>query len=84
MTSEEEKFCVEKPEQKQTEEHENKRVMISLAVLLGLTVLVGGLLDFFFAGVSLGFHLTIDKCSSNVKRRFVLCCRFFLLLHTLV
>ena len=34
MTSEEEKFCVEKPEEKK-EEHESKRVMIFLAVLLG-------------------------------------------------
>ena len=56
MTSEEDKTCAEKPEQKEAEEHENKRVMIFFAVLLGLTILIGGLLDFFFAGVPLGFN----------------------------
>ncbi len=59
MTSEEDKFCVEKPEQKEAEEHESKRVIISFAVLLGLTVLIGGLLDYLFAGVPLGFNLPI-------------------------
>ncbi len=65
MSSEEGKFCVEKPEQKKTAEHESKRVMISFAILLGLTVLIGGLLDLFFAGVPLGFKIPII----NVKRR---------------
>ena len=59
MTSDEDKFCVEKPEQKDKEEHESKRVIISFAILLGLTVLIGGLLDYLFAGVPLGFNLPI-------------------------
>lgn len=59
MTSDEDKFCVEKPEQKDAEKHESKRVIISFAVLLGLTVLIGGLLDYLFAGVPLGFSLPI-------------------------
>jgi Cd2+/Zn2+-exporting ATPase len=59
MTSEEGKFCVEKPEQKEIEEHESKRVIISFAILLGLTVLIGGLLDYLFSGVPLGFNLPI-------------------------
>jgi Cd2+/Zn2+-exporting ATPase len=57
MTSEEDKFCIEKPDKKEAEEGKNKRVMISFAILLGLTVLIGGLLDYFFAGVPLGFNL---------------------------
>ena len=60
MSSEEEgKFCVEKPERKDAEEHESKRVIISFAVLLGLTVLIGGLFDYLFAGVPLGFNIPI-------------------------
>ena len=59
MISEEDKFCVEKPDQKKTEEHESKRVIISFAILLGLTVLIGGLLDYLFSGVPLGFNLPI-------------------------
>jgi Cd2+/Zn2+-exporting ATPase len=67
MTSEEEKFCVEKPEQKQTEEHENKRVLTYLAVLLGVTILVGGLLDFFFRGVSLGFTIPLINVKATLS-----------------
>jgi len=66
MTSEEDKFCIEKPEKKKSIELENKRILIFFAVLLGLTVLVGGLLDYFFAGVPLGFNIPI----SNIKATF--------------
>ena len=59
MTSDEGKFCVEKPEQKDVDVHESKRVIISFAILLGLTVLIGGLLDYLFSGVPLGFNLPI-------------------------
>ena len=67
MTTEEEKICLEKPGQKEAEEHENKRVMIFFAILLGLTVLVGGLLDFFFAGVPLNFTLPIINVRATLS-----------------
>jgi Cd2+/Zn2+-exporting ATPase len=67
MTSEENKFCVEKPEEKETKENQNKRVMISLAILLGLTVLIGGLLDYFFAGVPLGFNFPIISVKATIS-----------------
>ena len=66
MTSEEDKFCVEKPEQKKAEEHESKNVIISFAIFLGLTVLIGGLLDYFFAGVRLGFNLPIINAPATL------------------
>ena len=60
------KTCVEKPEQKESAGHQNKRVMIALVVLLGLTILVGGLLDLFFKGVPLGFTIPV----LNMKATF--------------
>ena len=66
MTSEEDKICLEKPEQK-AEEHENRRVMIFFAVLLGLTVLIGGLLDYLFAGVPLGFTIPIINVRATLS-----------------
>ncbi len=62
-----EKTCIEKPKQKETAEHGKKRVMISFAVLLGLTVVIGGLLDFFFAGVSLGFIIPIINVKATLS-----------------
>ena len=67
MTSEEDKTCIEKPEQKKTLDHENKRVMISLAILLGLTVLIGGLLEFFLAGVPLGFKIPVINVQATIS-----------------
>jgi Cd2+/Zn2+-exporting ATPase len=69
MTSEEDKICLEKPEQK-AEEHENKHVMIFFAILLGLTVLIGGLLDFFFAGVPLGFTIPLINVRATLSTIF--------------
>ena len=48
------------------EEHKSKRVMISFAILLGLTVLIGGLLDFLFAGVPLGFNIPIINVQATL------------------
>src|SRR5271157_3845311 len=67
MTSDEDKICLEKPKQKEAEEHENKRVLISFAILLGLTVLIGGLLDYLFAGVPLGFNIPIIKVPATLS-----------------
>ncbi|MGA3290452.1 MAG: cation-translocating P-type ATPase [Candidatus Bathyarchaeia archaeon] len=67
MTTEEEKICLEKPVQKQAEEHENKHVMIFFAILLGLTVLIGGLLDYLYSGVSLGFIIPIINVRATLS-----------------
>jgi Zn2+/Cd2+-exporting ATPase len=57
MTSEE-KSCKEKQETAQ-EEFEDKRVMITFAIVLGLTILVTGLLDLLLKGISLGFVIPV-------------------------
>ena len=62
-----EKTCKEKPKQKEPEEPENKRVMISFAVLLGATVAIGGLLDFLFAGVPLGFSIPVINVPATLS-----------------
>ena len=66
MTTEEEKICLEKPVQK-PEEHENKNVFIFFAILLGVTVLIGSLLNFFFAGVPLHFTIPIINVRATVS-----------------
>jgi len=67
MTTDQEKICVEKPVQKQTEEHENKNIFIFFAILLGLTALIGGLLDLFFAGVPLHFTIPIINLQATLS-----------------
>lgn len=62
-----EKSRKEKPQEKELEEHENKRVMISFAVMLGATVAIGGLLDFFLAGVPLGFSIPIINVPATLS-----------------
>jgi len=66
MTSDEDKFCVENAEQKRAEGHQKNRLMIIFAILLGLTVLIGGLLDYLFAGVSLGFKIPIINVQATL------------------
>ncbi len=81
MTTEEKKICLEKPVQK-PEEHENKNVFIFFAILLGVTVLIGGLLNFFFAGVPLHFTIPIINVRATVEHDFVLCvCSFCFHVH---
>ncbi len=65
MTSEE-NFCVEAPEKKE-EPQENKRVMVTFAVLLGLTITIGGLLDFFFSGVPLKFTIPLVNVKASLS-----------------
>ncbi len=65
MTSED-KTCVEKPEQKE-EQPENKRVMVTFAVLLGLTITIGGLLDLFFSGVPLNFTIPLVNVKATLS-----------------
>jgi Cd2+/Zn2+-exporting ATPase len=65
MTSEEEKTCIEKAGQ--PAEHESKNVKIFLAVLLGLTALIGSLLDFFFAGIPLPFIIPVINVHATLS-----------------
>ncbi len=50
--------CKEKPEKEKAGE-ENKRLLVGFAVWLGITILVGGLLDLFAKGLQLGFSMPI-------------------------
>ena len=59
-----EKSCQEKPKLKEMETHENKRVLVLLAVALGLTMVVGGVLYFFFGGLPFGFVVPFVNLAS--------------------
>jgi Cd2+/Zn2+-exporting ATPase len=60
--------CEEKPEQAaKTEERTEKKVLIILAVTLGLTILVGGLLTLFANGVPLGFIIPLLNVSATLS-----------------
>jgi Zn2+/Cd2+-exporting ATPase len=67
MNSEEEKSCKEKSSAAQ-EEHEDTRVMVVLAITLGLTILVAGMLDLFAKGVPLGFSLPVLNESATISK----------------
>ena len=67
MSSDDNKVCVEKPEEKENVEHESKRVMISLAILLGLTIVIGLVLDLFLKGVSLGFTIPFVNVNATLS-----------------
>jgi len=58
--------CEEKPESAE-EAVEDRRVMIGLAVALGLTMLVAGLLDLFAGGVRLGFVIPVLDVEATVS-----------------
>ncbi len=58
---------MEKPQKKETEKHETQRVLIFFAVLLGLTVLVGGLLSYLFAGVPLHFTIPLINVPATMS-----------------
>ncbi len=57
--------CEEKPER--TEEETEKRVMVFLALTLGVTILVAGLLDLFANGVQLGFTLPVLNVEATIS-----------------
>ncbi len=59
--------CEEKPELKGAAESRNKRLMILLAASLGLTMVIGGLLDLLAQGVSLGFTIPILNVSATLS-----------------
>lgn len=60
---------------KASENRENRRLWIALALVLGLTLVIADLLDFLFQGVPLGFTLPLFNRSATVSR---------ILLHTSV
>jgi Cd2+/Zn2+-exporting ATPase len=59
--------CEAKPEQKEIEEHQNRKALILLAASLGLAIVVGGLLDLFVEGVPLGFTLPVLNETATVS-----------------
>jgi Zn2+/Cd2+-exporting ATPase len=66
MTSQETKSRQEKPQATQ-EEHEDKRIMIALAIMLGVTILVAGLLDLLAKGVPLGFAIPVLNQNATIS-----------------
>jgi Cd2+/Zn2+-exporting ATPase len=66
MTSQETYSCPEKTPAAQ-EEHEDKRIMIALAIMLGVTILVAGLLDLLAKGVPLGFAIPVLNQSATIS-----------------
>ena len=66
-----EKSCQEKPELKETDVRENKKVLVLLIFALGLTMIVGGSLYLFFNGVPFGFAVPFVNLSSFADSLFV-------------
>ena len=66
MTSEQKPVCEEKPPQPE-EEIEDKNVMVTLAVALGVTMLIAGSLDLFFKGLPLGFVIPVLNEQATVS-----------------
>ncbi|MGA2680854.1 MAG: cation-translocating P-type ATPase [Candidatus Bathyarchaeia archaeon] len=62
----EDNTCIEKQEQKE-EQHQNERVFVTFAVLLGLTITIGGLLDYFFSGVPLNFTIPLVNVKASLS-----------------
>src|SRR3972149_961994 len=59
--------CEEKPEQKEAAESRNKKLTILLAAALGLTIVVGGLLDLLAQGIPLGFTIPIINAGATLS-----------------
>jgi Zn2+/Cd2+-exporting ATPase len=66
MTSEDAKTCKEKTAG-EAEEHENKRIMVYLAVTLAVTLVVSGLLALLVQGVPLGFTIPLLNVEATVS-----------------
>jgi Zn2+/Cd2+-exporting ATPase len=65
--SSDEKSCKEKSEAAQ-EEAENKRIMVTLAVAFGLTIVIAGTLDLFVQGVPLCVTIPIINEAATVSK----------------
>ncbi|HLC01075.1 MAG TPA: cation-translocating P-type ATPase [Candidatus Bathyarchaeia archaeon] len=59
-----EKSCQEKPELKETDAHENKKILILMILALGLTMVVGGFLYLVFGGLPFGFVVPLVNLAS--------------------
>ena len=59
-----EKSCQEKPELKETDAHENKKILILTILALGLTMVVGGFLYLVFGGLPFGFVVPLVNLAS--------------------
>ena len=61
--------CEEKSENPEAfgEEESSRRVLVGLAVWLGITILVSGLLDLFAKGISLGFTMPILNAPATLS-----------------
>ena len=64
------KSCPEKPEQKELEEHKNKKILILLITALGLTMLLGGILYLLFGGLPFGFIVPYTNLGSLADTLF--------------
>jgi len=62
----EDKTCVEKQEQKEAQP-KSKRVIVTFAVLLGITITIGGLLDLIFKGVPLNFTIPLFSVKASLS-----------------
>jgi cation transport ATPase len=67
MTSEKDKSCKEKPSAAQ-EETEEKRVMVTLAITLSLTIIVASALDLIAGGIPLGFIIPLLNETATISR----------------
>lgn len=67
MPSKDDKTCTEKPEEKEAQEPENRRIMVTFAILLGSTILIGGLLQYIFAGVPLNFLIPLVNVKATLS-----------------
>lgn len=56
-----------KEKSERTEEETEKQVMVFLAVTLGVTLLIAGLLDLFASGVPLGFTLPVLNVEATIS-----------------
>jgi Zn2+/Cd2+-exporting ATPase len=64
-----EMVCEEKPKHQEAG-HEERRIMVLLAVTLGITLLVAGLLDVFASGVPLGFTIPVLNVEATLSVLF--------------
>ncbi len=62
----EDKTCVEKQEQKEVQP-KSKQVIVTFAVLLGITITIGGLLDLIFKGVPLNFTIPLVSVKASLS-----------------
>ena len=60
--------CPDKPEPEQHERHESRRFWVFVAVALGLTIVISGLLDLLVRGIPLGFVVPLLNEPASISR----------------